>query len=674
MRRKVAKISLLVISLMISLTIPIIAVTAKKKEWIRSPILIDEYGIGLPGLPGLPWADYADEPWLKGSGTEEDPYMIKNLVIDAGGNFFCMMIMNSEAYFKIMDCTFSNTSPGPDAGRNAALILIGTQNGVIFKNEIFGCGIPGTGQGSGIALIASHNNKIQKNLCHDNAGPGIYLQYSNDNVIRQNLCKGNQWGIMIAEWSNYNEITKNKCYDNYADGILLWGESNSNMITKNKCKGNLHGGITVSGSYGNVITENECHDNQQGIILSYGASFNEVINNICYENLGSGISVISGWGNVITDNECNDNSVAGIYLIYSGDNVITENLCKRNQWGIYIGDWSSYNEVTNNDCSNNIETGIHLFYYADYNVITNNDCKENFGSGITLSTSNGNIITHNNCSNNGENGIFLVDWYDPMRMVNQTANNILYRNYIENNLNGIHFLEADKNDVFRNMIKENDIGILVEEQSAHNLIYQNNFIDNGVHASNEHAGLNNWHSIYMLEGNYWSGYTGTDSDGDGIGDTPWPWPDFDVYPFMEENGWEILTPIEEEILNARADPDTNRLGWGLDYRANEEGYLIVGAGQLFSERTQDTWNPPYTCRLWFFGIEYGFEGNIWHFEWSLYYQEPVWANLFYLRIPANIFTDMGLPLGVLLNYQWSVSFYSGGVKQYMNITSYFTLI
>ena len=169
----------------------------------------------------MTWADWADEPWLNGSGTEEDPYMIKNVIIDAGGNFFCMIIFNSEAYFKIMHCTFSNTGPyNSQDGRNAALILVNTQNGVIFKNEMFDCGLPGSEMGGGIALVGSSNNKVQKNFCHDNELSGIYVQSSNDNIIRQNLCTGNTWGIFLSEWSNNNEVTKNKCYDNENYGIL----------------------------------------------------------------------------------------------------------------------------------------------------------------------------------------------------------------------------------------------------------------------------------------------------------------------------------------------------------------------------------------------------------------------------------------------------------------------
>jgi len=288
MRRKVIKTSLLVIALMISITIPIIAVTAKKKEWEIDPIIIDEYA-----EMGPTWADLADKPWLKGSGTPEDPYMIKNVVIDANGLFFCMLIMNSEAYFKIMDCTFSNTGPNgsPDGtGKNAAIILVNTQNGVIFKNEMFEC--------------------------------GFY-----DNVIRQNLCTGNTYGIFLMDWSNNNEVTKNECYDNNEDGILVVTESNNNMITKNECKGNLNGGITVASSHGNIVTDNECSENEGSGIYLTNSNDNLIAINECNENLASGIDVESSYGNSIIENLCSGNARPNIYLKNSNDNLITQNLC-----------------------------------------------------------------------------------------------------------------------------------------------------------------------------------------------------------------------------------------------------------------------------------------------------------------------------------------------------------
>ncbi len=914
MQRKVVKVSLLVIALMISITIPILAVTAKKKEWnLDYPIIIDEYSI-----LGPTWADLVNEPWLKGSGTFEDPYIIKNVVID-GEDFpfpYCMLISNSRVFFEIQDCTFSNA-------KSAGLVLVNTQNGVVYKNSFLANGL---GEGAGIALISSHDNKIQKNLCDenpvgiylqsssynlitqnlctgniwmgiyilggssyntvtkndciDNGGNGINLEYSNDNLVTQNLCKRNNWGgIYIGDGSSYNKVTKNDCIENlegiiliheannneiernncsnnYGNGIYLSNNANNNLITRNDCFNNQGTGIVVETSNGNVIsnndcnenlaagialktsnehtitdnecsdngggisiefsndnlitqnlcarndwggiyigdessynevTKNDCIENLEGIILIHEANNNEIIgnncsnnngngmflhnnanhnliaendcydnfgigivveistrnyiinndcknnlnhgisliasnehilygnncsenggtginleesndnsiiNNVCNENLFSGIWLESSYGNFISENNCSE-SIRGIHLRFSNDNLITQNLCTVNTWGIVINTWSSNNDVTNNDCvengdgivianyatdnritdntcTNNYENGISLWKDANYNIISQNNCSENLLSGIWVASSSGTVISLNDCNDNGESGIYV---FDPLEI--NARDNILYGNMITGNLNGIHFSEADNNDIFMNTIKENDIGMLVEGQSQLNLIFHNNFIDNVVQAVNENTGLNNWHNIYMLEGNYWDDYEGEDGNLDGIGDTPWPGPEFDVYPFKEENGWEILTPIEEEILNARTNPETNRFGGGLDYRADEKGYLIVGLGQLFSERTHDTWIPPFTCRLWFnqtvngevVEVESYFQGNLWSLEWSTFYQELVWANLYYLIIPPNV---INLPPG---NYpfKWGVSFYSGGEQQFRNYTTSFVI-
>lgn len=576
MSKKVAKISLLVIALTLSILLPILAVTAKKPEWEIAPVYIDET------VPGMTWADWADEPWLKGLGTEEDPYMIENVIIDAGGNFFCMIILNSEAYFKIMDCTFSNTGPynSPEGGRNAALILVNTQNGVIFKNEMFDCGFPGTELGGGIALVGSVNNKVQKNYCHDNELSGIYVQYSNDNIIRQNLCIGNIWGIFISEWSNSNEITKNECYDNELHGILVWSEANGNLITENECKGSLVGGITVTGSHGNILTDNHCCKNQFGIILS---------------------------------------------------------------------DWSTSNEVLNNDCSNNNENGIHLWFNANNNVITENVCNENLVTGIVVGTSSRNIIMDNNCSNNVGSGIAVVDWYWM-----DASDNIIYHNNLNNNFYGVFLNNAYNNDIFRNTIKENYYGINLEGGSEDNLMYHNNIVDNIVQAADfQPQWANNWYHPYMLEGNFWV-------------DAPFG---YDLYPMVEANEWEELTPIEEEI----SDPLLpNRLGADRLVNPNETSYIRYGVIQLFTERINGEAFPPY-------GVKINGEevlDSVWIFDdEGERFGEPGLMQLFYIKIPPYYLTEeLGMVPGGYYEYHVEITNYYYGELVVFEFDTGFTLM
>jgi len=469
--------------LTITFTLPVVAVVGcRPKRWTLDPIIIDDWNSG-----DYTWEEAALEPWCKGSGTEEDPYIIKNVAINGEESFFCIMIMNSYVSFEIKNCILYNTRPPPGV-RNAGLILVSTSNGVILNNKFLNNGWPDSGQGSGIALMYSYNNEIKQNLCNGNAGPGIYLEGSSDNIITRNSCRDNTWGIMV------------------------WLDSNYNMVSKNLCTRNSDTGIVVGSSFGNSIFEN---------------------------------------------------------------------FCRRN-------------DLT---------------------------------------------------------GIAIVDWY-----YFGAEDNLIYGNTIARNVNGIYLANVDNNEIVRNTIKHNTYGIGLDVDCDYNRIYHNNLISNDLQAWDAQYWMNEWYHPYMLEGNYWSDYTGTDDNEDGLGDSPWPFIGYDAYPFMEKSGWEILNALEQELIEVTLDPDSNWLRGFATIRSDETCYIMIGMKQLFSERTYREFCPPYTAIFRFYGVDYSCQGNFWYFD-EVAYDEPGYIEYFYIILPPDYLRNAGLPEGDHF-YQWILGFYN----------------
>ena len=137
---------------------------------------------------------------------------------------------------------------------------------------------------------------------------------------------------------------------------------------------------------------------------------------------------------------------------------------------------------------------------------------------------------------------------------------IIRDNHIYNNSTGVEFIDTWGNEIFGNTFSSNDLGMELMsvqypagEATKGNKIYHNNFISNTVQASDDAAcptgGYEHyWYETTLLEGNYWSDYSGVD-DGSGtgkhaiasdnIGDTliPHPAECYDDYPYMFSYGW-----------------------------------------------------------------------------------------------------------------------------------------
>lgn len=182
----------------------------------------------------------------KGGGTYSNPYIIENLIIDAGGYGSCILIENSNVFFRIEGCTVSNS--GIDEV-NAGIKLSNVQNSLLIKNH-----------------------------CLQNGAHGIYLEYSDHNTISENVVYHNYDGGITLRYSNYNKILGNTANSHDVDGIYLY-YSDNNMILRNTANENFNKGIRLSHSNNNIVIGNTVLLNRGGGVREYNCEGNIFLNN-----------------------------------------------------------------------------------------------------------------------------------------------------------------------------------------------------------------------------------------------------------------------------------------------------------------------------------------------------------------------------------------------------------
>ena len=438
------------------------------------------------------WVAFKNAGKCTGEGTYSDPYIIEDLVIDAGGWGSCILIENSDVYFKIENCYVYNAGGSYE--------------------ETY----------AGIQLSNVNNALIISNNCPSNE-LGIILVYSNNNTISGNNVSNNDCGISLR-YSNNNTISNNN-----GDGIYLYHSDNSTILNNNGCR------ITLSYSNNSTLsgnTMNYCGISLSGSLAEVASHIIDDTNLVNYKpvyyyvnELGLGSSNFTNAGQIILVN-CNDSIISnltvsygttGIALLYCNKNTISGNTVNNNlHYGIELTH-SDNNTISGNTVNNNLK-GIDLFH-SDYNTISGNTANNNKYDGITLYYSDNNTISNNNgggidllCSNNNTiSGNIAYNSWGGIYLSHSDYNTISGNTANNNKFEGIKLYYSDNNTISGNTANNNKFEGIYLSYSNYNTISENNASNNecGIYLSHsdynnisENNASNNEYGIYLSHSDY----------------------------------------------------------------------------------------------------------------------------------------------------------------------------
>jgi len=489
-------------------------------DYLADPFIIDDNGNG-----NFTWVQASNQlAWVYGSGTYSDPYVIEDLIIDGLNSGSCILIENSIVYFKIENCSISNSG---SAFYDAGIQLQSVSNGTLINNNA------SNNNNFGIMLYKSDNNTISGNTVYNNEY-GISLNTSDNNNVSGNIANNNnQYGIYLNPSEN-NTIIGNTINNNDQYGIYL-KQSNNTIVSGNFLEGNLLGAYYEEDCINNNFNWNVINDTTDMIVIDdngggnftwsqaveqlawvygSGTSSNPYIikdlkidgqnssscilieNSNVYFKIENCIVYNSSQGNIILPNYD-----AGIKLDNVTKGVLINNNCSNNNgMGIFVN--NTTNIIMSGNFINNTKGHGILITYTNNSIVSGNNVSDNV-AGILLAYSNNNTISENTVHNEGWGGIYLMY---------ESNNNTVIGNNLTYNSGGIKLENSNHCTISGNLVNNSSYdGINLMNCNFTTVLGNtvNNNTENGIGLGNSNnntisgntANNNNFKGIYLSNSN-----------------------------------------------------------------------------------------------------------------------------------------------------------------------------